>query len=119
MRLLNRVDSGQVHFRIGAFTPATIEPRAVAELVLTHADQLPPATATLIRDDPLELDDILHDVAPDARVVQLFDPAAMPTPAQIKARIDRHLQRGAQSAALPDESQALVDALTELRQSLR
>jgi hypothetical protein len=82
----------------------------VAELVLTDANP---------HHDELLLDDVLAQVAPDSRVVQLFDPAAMPTPGQLKARIDRHLDRGAPDAATPDASQALYDALADLKTELR
>lgn len=67
----------------------------------------------------LELVDVLPQLDGDSRVVRLFDPSAMPTPSELKARIDRHLERGSPPGASPDASQALVDALTELRRSLR
>ena len=70
-------------------------------------------------EDVLELVDVLPQVAADSRVVRLFDPSAMPSPSELKARIDRHLERGSPPGASPDASQALVDALTELRRSLR
>jgi hypothetical protein len=83
------------------------------ELVLTDADRLHPAS------DELVLDDILAELGPDSRVVRLFDPAAMPTPGQLNARIERHL-RGTPSPAAPaDASQALYEALSELKRSLR
>jgi hypothetical protein len=41
----------------------------------------------------------------------------MPTPGELSDRIDRHLER--EPAAAPDASQALHDALAELRRSLR
>jgi hypothetical protein len=87
------------------------------ELVLTHADRLDaaPAEAGL---EPLVLDDILTELGPDARVVRLFDRRAMPTPAQLRSRIDSHLDQAAGTDAL-DASQALSDALAELRRSLR
>lgn len=65
-------------------------------------------------DDALVLDDILAKLAPDSRVVRLFDPAATPTPGQLRASIDRHLDGGPQ----PDASRSLHDALAELRRSL-
>lgn len=55
--------------------------------------------------DELLLDDRLIAIEPDARVVRLFDPSRMPT-------VD-----GSRSAA-PDASQALSDALAQLRRSL-
>ena len=83
-------------------------------LILTPADRLEPR-----QPDPLVLDDILAELGPDSRVVRLFDPAAMPTPGQLKGRIDDHLRQGAPAPAYPDAAQALSDALAELRRSLR
>lgn len=78
-------------------------------------DMLPAATEP----EPLVLDDILGELGPDSRVVRLFDPAAMPTPGQLNDRIERHLGRDVPPIAPPDASQALRDALAELRRSLR
>jgi hypothetical protein len=86
-----------------------------AELVLTDADRL-----ALPPPEPLVLEDILTEIGPDARVVRLFDPKSMPTPAQLKARIDSHLGQGSTPHAAPsDASQALSEALAQLRRSLR
>jgi hypothetical protein len=87
---------------------------AAGELLLTEADRVSrPASNALV------LDDILTELGPDSRVVRLFDPKAMPTPAQLKTRIDDHLGRGSPPVPLSDASQALSDALAELRRSLR
>jgi hypothetical protein len=83
------------------------------ELVLTDADRLLPAG------DVLVLDDILAELGPDSRVVRLFDPAAMPTPGQLNARIEQHLRGVSCPAAPADASQALYEALNELKRSLR
>jgi hypothetical protein len=83
------------------------------ELVLTDADRLHPEEP-----DPLLLDDILSEIGPDSRVVRLFDPSAVPTPGQLRARIDRHLDEAASPAAPADASQALFEALAQLRRSL-
>jgi hypothetical protein len=85
------------------------------ELVLTQKDRLQPAHSG----DPLLLDDILAELGPDSRVVRLFDRKTMPTPGQLKSRIDGHLGQGAAPAGASDASQALADALAELRRSLR
>lgn len=72
----------------------------------------------LLFDDPLVAD-------PDSRVVHLFAALPMPTPSQIKGRIDRHRANGATQAVPvqqgpgPDASDALYAALAELRRSLR
>ena len=67
--------------------------------------------------DELILDDMLVALDPDSRVVRLFEPGGNRTPGQLKARIDRHLEASA-PAAFPDDSQALYEALSELRRSL-
>jgi hypothetical protein len=109
------------------------------ELILTEADRLPPEELVLGEADradsnelvlterdrlgtasePLILDDILAELGPDSRVVRLFDRKAMPTAGQLKRRIDTHLEGGAAPVPAPDASQALSDALAELRRSLR
>jgi hypothetical protein len=84
------------------------------ELVLTEADRLRQKV------DELVLDDILARLGPDSRVVRLFDPAAMPTPGQLNARIEQHLRSDEPPAApSTDASEALHQALSELRRSLR
>jgi hypothetical protein len=69
--------------------------------------------------EPLVLDDIVDQLSPDSRVVRLFDPASMPTPAQLKSRIDEHLDGAAPEPPAPDAAQALHEALAELRRSIR
>ena len=92
--------------------------RLNAELMLTDADRLDAAPLTE-HGEPLMLDDVLAEIAPDSRVVRLFDRKAMPTPGQLKSRIDRHVVNGAPPAAPSDASEALSAALAELRRSLR
>ncbi len=79
-------------------------------LILTAADRLHPADV-----EPLMLDDILAEIDAESRVVRLFDPSSVPTPAELKDRIDRHLD---ETAPPPDASHALYEALAELRRSL-
>jgi len=96
---------------------------ALEELMLT--ERLNPDELVLTENDrvdargPLDLDDILAEMGPDSRVVRLFDPKAMPTPGQLHARIDDHLEDGTAQSAPSDASQALSAALAELRRSLR
>ena len=109
-------------FAVPAFDVTELEPfqcdelllteRVNHDLILTDADRLDSPV-------PLELDDILAEMEPDSRVVRLFDRKAMPTPGQLKSRIDSHLEQAAPSHTQPDASQALSDALAELRRSLR
>jgi hypothetical protein len=70
-------------------------------------------------EEPLDLDDILVELGSDARVVRLFDPAAMPTAGELKDRIDDHLGEMPDPARSADAAQALHEALAELRRSLR
>lgn len=84
------------------------------ELILTDADRLRPDGSH----GELILDDILEQLGPQSRVVRLFDRAAMPTPGQLSSRIERHLERERDTAPA-DASEALYDALAELRRSLR
>lgn len=87
------------------------------ELLLTDADRLRPTRKTA--EDELILDDILAKLGPNSRVVRLFDPAAMPTPGQLNARIERHLRAEEGDTTPTDASEALHQALAELRRSLR
>ena len=98
----------------------------IAELVLTNHDRVEPDELLLTAAErvgtavpPLELDDILAELGPDSRVVRLFDRKAMPTPGQLKSRIDTHLEQGRPEPRQSDAAQALSDALAELRRSLR
>jgi hypothetical protein len=114
---LARVGSNEPQFLLPEFDPCAVKSEPPDVLELAEAEILQSVPPTAAEDGALELDDILHELAPDARVVRLFDPAKMPTPAELKSRIDRHLKAGSNSS--PDASQALVEALTELRRSLR
>lgn len=98
----------------GNFAPTAREQSAtpVADL-LAEADR-----SLAHEEDELVLDDILAALNPDSRVVHLFEPDAMPTPGQLHSRIDRHLEGGV-SAPNQDASQALHDALADLRRSLK
>lgn len=75
-------------------------------------------------EDVLLLEDELAKPDPVSRVVQLFASLPMPTPGQLKDRIDRHLAgEPSNSADRPPPSnhasEALYAALDELRRSLR
>lgn len=87
----------------------------LSELLLT--DRLGPARAP--SEEEFILDDILAEVGPNSRVVRLFDPAAMPNPGELRARIDQHRCAEASEAQTNDAAQALHDALAQLRRSLR
>src|SRR5437660_4889621 len=97
------------------------------ELLLTTTDRLIPSGELELTDadrldrceEPLMLDDVLIGIDPDARVVRLFDRGAMPTPGQLQSKIANHLGRASPVEPPADASQALSDALAELRRSLR
>lgn len=110
-RILAGVDAPSARFPVRAFDVAAIE--------AAEPQELPEADSERAAEDALVLDDILAEIGPDSRVVRLFDPAAMPTPGQLQARIDRHLDEDDAVAPLADASQALYEALDELRRSLR
>lgn len=85
--------------------------RFFGELVLTDVDRIPV-------EDELLLEDVLSEAA-DSRVVRLFDVSAMLSPGELHARIDRHLAGSVPPTASTDASQALQQALADLRRSLR
>ena len=104
-----------------AFEPGSLpEAEGPDELILTDADRYEPPVECDDCHDPepeeeLVLDDVLAHIDEGSRVVRLFDPAAMPTPGQLRSRIERHLA----AATLTDASRELHDALAELRRTLR
>jgi hypothetical protein len=111
-------------YAVKAFDVRDLEPFESDELLLTDADRVNDELVLTDADrldggGPLELDDILAEIEPDSRVVRLFGRKPMPTPGQLKSRIDNHLEQAAPSHAQSDDSQALSDALAELRRSLR
>lgn len=132
LRLLQR--SGSADFPVAAFDVAALgrsepddlilsdrlsPPAMAAEELLLKLEQRLGAGANQSEDDEeLLLEDMLPEIAPDSRVIRLFDPAAMPTAGELQSRIDRHLQDREESA-YPDAAQALNDALADLRRSLR
>ena len=90
--------------------------RLRTELRGLGARLVPPSAAP---HEELLLDDMLPQLEGDARVVQLFQTAGLPTPGELKSRIDRHIEHRRQAPQQqPDASQALYDALADLRRSL-
>lgn len=102
-------------FTLAAFEVNPIKPEDAAEELFLSGEQIHRPEAG----DELLLDDVLASLAPDSRVVRLFDPAAMPSAGELHANIDRHLRSAGRPAEPHDASQALSDALAELRRSLR
>jgi hypothetical protein len=111
-RILSAVQPESATLPVPSFDLREIETVEPEELLLT--ERYKPARP-ITDEEPLVLDDILEELGADSRVVHLFDPEAMPTPGQVNARIERHSVRGIPE----DASQALHDALAELRRSLR
>jgi hypothetical protein len=115
---LARIDAGTA-FVVPRFeAPELPEPAERHELLLTDADRVPTSVAPT-GEEPLLLDDMLAELEPNSRVVRLFDAARMPTPGQLDCRIRQHLSGPRAAVEHPDASQALYDALAELRRSLR
>lgn len=111
-------------YALPQFAPAAIELPEDDELLLTETVIVAPADADVAasapeRADELLLDDVLAELGPDSRVVRLFDPAAMPTPGEMRSRINRHLRSAPNQPTQPDASEALNAALADLRRSLR
>lgn len=131
-RALNAIAHREPQFKVRAFDVREIvaleaddelllTERVADELVLTEADRVTAADELILGDADrlLVLDDVLAEIGPESRVVRLFDRKAMPTPGQLRSRIDSHLGQTAPSTQHADASQALSDALAELRRSLR
>ena len=95
------------------------------ELLLDQLVEEPLMLTEVLGDEPLLLDDPLLEAEPGSRIVQLFASPPMPTPGQLRERIERHLATGAMHVVrefegpAPDASDALYAALSELRRSLR
>jgi hypothetical protein len=101
--------------RVAPQAPRFDAPDAVRDFAVTPIGALLSEADRVRSEAELTLDDVLAELGPTSRVVRLFDPAAMPTPGQLQDRIDAHL---ADTQSQPDASQALLDALAELRRSL-
>ena len=113
-RLLNAIEPRPQRLPVPIFDLRQIDDPEWPELLLTdpYRPGAPTAAGTLA------IDDIRAELAPDSRVVRLFDPAAMPTPGELNQRIERHLLDDVRPATSPDATQALHQALAELRRSM-
>lgn len=130
-RLLGAFSHRRPQFTVPVFDVRELDGFGVDELLLTDAERLnvEPAELVLADDDrldragqqsePLLLDDILAEIGPNSRVVRLFDTTQMPTPGQLRSRIEGHLGEPRRQPPIPDASAALSEALAELRRSLR
>jgi hypothetical protein len=118
LRALRSIAPDHSGFELPEFEVQQLEFEPLDELLLSESDRLD-RQSPAEQSGELVLDDILEQLGPDSRVVRLFDREAMPTAAQLQARIDRHLVAGGRQAPAADASADLYDALAELRQSLR
>jgi hypothetical protein len=108
---LRAIRPADLTFAIAGFDVPPTPVSVLDELVLGDSDRLGANSS-----DELVLDDVLTDPDPDSRVVRLFDPAAMPPDSP---GFDRQFGGAIAVPTPPDASQALLEALTKLRHSLR
>ena len=101
--------------RVPIFDVREVGLMELPELLLTERHHAPAANS----EDELVLDDILAKLGSESRVVRLFDPAQMPTAGELNDRIERRLASSAPLDPSSDATQALHDALAELRRSIR
>jgi len=113
-RILGAIKPEPRKLPVSIFDVREVGPMELPELLLTERYE-----ASAGSEEALVLDDILAKLGSDSRVVRLFDPAAMPTPGQLNDRIERHLERVPPAHVGHDATQALHDALAELRRSIR
>ena len=108
---------------LSAFALAPVE--AGGELLLDAPCEEPLLLQEVLEEAALLLDDPLVEADPGSRVVRLFAAPPLPTPGQLKDRIDQHLATGTMHVVreyegpAPDAADALYAALSELRRSLR
>jgi hypothetical protein len=102
-------------YPLAAFAPEAVETGGDVDELLLGPEML---IAVEAEGSELVLDDILASIAPDSRVVRLFQPDRLPTAGELKASIDRHLGRAGPECTPPDATEALHQALAELRRSL-
>jgi len=113
-RMLGRIDR-QPRFALPEFAVTGVEAEE-DELLLTELTELM-LVETVQTHEELLLDDRLTEPEPDSRVIRLFDPRTLPTAGELHNRVERHLDKG--SAAYPDATSELHEALAALKNSLR
>lgn len=118
LQVLRSIAPRDSEFSLAQFEPAELAFEDWDELLLTEADRLDPGQPPAA-DGELVLDDVLAKLGEESRVVALFDSNAMPTPGQLSARIEWHLNQTDSPGASPDAADALHQALAELRRSLK
>jgi hypothetical protein len=118
LQVLQSIGRNEHDLPLAQFEPADLVIEERDELLLTEADRVDQAQSRDL-DDAFLLEDVLTELGNESRVVRLFDASAMPTPGQFRARIDRHLNHAHAQGRTADASEALHDALAELRRSLK
>ena len=125
MLAMRLVKPGPRQHALTKFSVAPIEADEEPVLLLDQIYEQPLLLTETVEDDALLLDDPLIEADPASRVVRLFASQPMPTPGQLKERIDRHLAYRARRSnepmhlPRPDASGALYAALDDLRRTLR
>jgi hypothetical protein len=114
---LRSISPKEREFQLAPFVPTELTLEDSDELLLTEEDRVD-CGSTVVNDELL-LDDVLAQLEEESRVVRLFDSSATPTPGQLRTRIDRHLDQTRLQDTRPDASEALHEALAELRRSLK
>jgi hypothetical protein len=117
LQILRSIGSNKQALPLAPFEPVELIIEEWDELLLTEENRFDQVQSCVVPDELL-LEDVLTELGDESRVVRLFDASAMPTPGQLKARIDRHLNQADARIAV-DASDALHDALAELRRSLK
>lgn len=118
MQILRSIAPDEREMPLAEFEPAELVIEDWDELLLTEAERIDEGHSP-DADDELVLDDVLAELGEESRVVRLFDRSAMPTPGQLRTRIDRHLNQAHAQEASSDASEALHEALAKLRHSLK
>ncbi|GAA4015714.1 hypothetical protein GCM10022280_13130 [Sphingomonas swuensis] len=111
LMLLRQVKPEPRRFRLPAFDQPDIVVEQVPADILELCDAVG-AEEALLLDDPLD------DLPGDSRVVQLFAPRALPTPGELRARIEAHLQEDRRPGGADNVLDLEVDAAAALRQAL-
>jgi hypothetical protein len=112
---LRRLRGVETPVELPHFDVDPIEPEGAARAANREASQEPPAGDV----SELLLEDVLGGLAPDSRVVSLFQAVEAPTAGELHGRIERHLGAGTRASAPPDATRELHEALAALRSSLR
>ena len=113
---LRHVTTGGHEYQLPAFEIVKLPESEQPEELLLTPEMIAPAPAGEAIEELL-LDDVLAKPEPRSRVVRLFDPRQEFSPAELRTSIDRHVSASGASHP-PDATQALNDALAQLRRSL-